>query len=142
MGGRFEAGDCCRTAPVRPQRAVDSLWVTAPGVVALALIPKCPACLMAYGSVFAAAGVSRFVVGPLVTVLMVLSAAALFGYALMRRNPILAITGSLALASIYWLGRERGLPWGNWLGVALLAGGYLHDYVRSRRRVLANAGER
>ena len=118
--------------------------MTAPGLIAVALVPKCTVCLAAYGSVFAAADVSGFVVGPMVSLLVVLSAGLLIWHAVRRRNGVLGATGLLGVLSIYGLGRELGLPWGLWLGVLLLSGGYLHECLRSlrRHRAFAAAGAR
>lgn len=128
--------DCCECAPP-PVRG--GLWLTAPGVLAAALVPKCPVCLAAYGSVFAAADVSGFVVGPLVTTLVILSVALLTWYAVRRRNFVLGASGVAGLLAIYGLGRQLDLPWGLWLGAGLLAGGYLHEVLRRLRASRAPA---
>lgn len=122
----------------RPRKG---LWVTAPGMVLLALLPKCPMCLMAYGGVFASLGVSSLIVGPFGTALAILSLALVVGFAVRLRNVVFGAAGILALGAIYGLGRELGLEWGTWVGAALLTAAYVHELVRAARsrRVAARA---
>ncbi len=88
------------------------------GAVVLALLPKCPLCLAAYGGVFAVAGVSRAILSPTVVgVLALLAAAGVVAYALPRRR--FAMLGTCVLALLMVLaGRWLDAAWLTGLGVA------------------------
>ncbi|NUP12076.1 MAG: hypothetical protein HOW73_39020 [Polyangiaceae bacterium] len=125
-------GHCGCAAEPRPKSR--SLWITAPTVGLLAILPKCPMCLMAYGGVFAIAGVSQAIVGPVVTALAVLGVIAVLAFAIRRRNLVFGIVGTLAIALIYWVDRRLGLPWGRWAGIALLCAASAYELLGPRLR--------
>jgi hypothetical protein len=104
--------------------------MSVPMVVVMAILPKCPACLVAYGSLFAASGVSAFVTGPLAKLLAVGSLLFFIAFAIVRRSPVFGLAGALAVVSIHWVGRDLGFRWGTWLGLALMLAGCTYMVVR------------
>jgi hypothetical protein len=119
-----ETASCCQhRAPPPPPGS----WSVVPLVVVMALIPKCPMCLLAYGAVFGAAGTARFVVGPLVAVLAVLSLVANSFVSIRRSSLLLFATGTFAISLIYGLDRWAGFPWAKWVGLAVMASGHVYE---------------
>jgi len=99
----------------------------------MAVLPKCPVCLVAYGSLFASTAVSSFITGPLGAILAV-ATVLLFGlFAIRRRSPVFGLLGALAVVAIYGIGRDQGRTWGIWLGLVLLMIGVVHEVVRCRK---------
>lgn len=96
----------------------------------LALLPKCPMCIMAYGGVFAAAGVSQFLVGPFGTALAVVSVGLIVAFAIRRSKVVFGVASIAAVVSIFGLERQLGWTWGTWVGVSLLLAAYVYEIVR------------
>jgi len=116
--------DCCsaRRSPVT--------WASLPSVALVLLLPKCPACLAAYGSLFASTAVADFVTGPLAPLLALISIACFVWLALGRRRLVFGLAGMAAVGLVFGIGRELGVRWAGWLGVALLVCAEVYEVRR------------
>ncbi|HMB71917.1 MAG TPA: hypothetical protein VKU85_21595 [bacterium] len=66
---------------------------------ALAILPKCPICLMAWGGILASAGLARLVTNPMVAFsLALLSLAIVLTHAIRRRDWRFAAVGVLVVS--------------------------------------------
>lgn len=117
------AACACAEAPSRLRP-----WIgTSLPIAVVAVLPKCPLCLMAYGGIFATAEVSAVVASPLVAVgLVVIGLTLAVLYAWRVRSPLFALFAIVAMVAIV----------GEWrvLGLIVLALGSLIESLRRRRR--------
>lgn len=119
------------------------LLATAPSMLLLILTPKCPACLMAYGGVLAMTGVSRFITGPGILLLVAFSLVLVLGFAIWRKSIVLAVGGVTSIG-LLWLSRALDVPWIMWAGVTVLVLSYGWEVARplfaARRALIPHAG--
>lgn len=102
----------------------------------IALLPKCPFCVMAYGSVFASAEVATVVAAPWLAVSIAAAGGLILVLCVWRtRSIVLAVFGSLGLLAIFGAGWFAEFEWGRWVGLTALAAGFAIEELLRRRRV-------
>lgn len=130
----MHATDCCPNAANTPRAPSGSVAA----LIVAAALPKCPACLMAYGSVLALTPVSETLTSPWLAALLAISAlAAAARYSLRARDPVLVVTCAASILVLI-VGRWTELPWATGVGVAVLVLGHI-EAARRRRRPAALA---